>query len=68
MKPLALPFFLGLLVSCRPVTLADQPGLSRPVFDFASTGPRSMECGLSSQLETGRTSATVSAGGCASCR
>lgn len=69
MRTLALILFLALLPSCRPVGITDQATLSRPAFDFAATGPRSMECSLSGQLETGRASASnVSAGGCSSCR
>lgn len=65
---LALPL-LSLLAACQPVGITDQGTLSRPAFDFAATGPRSMESSLSTQLETGRASASnVSAGGCASCR
>jgi len=69
MKTPILLSLLALLSACRPVGVADQPGLSRPAFDFAATGARSMECSLSGQLETGRSNASnVSAGGCSSCR
>lgn len=69
MKTLALFPILALLNSCQPVSITDQGTLGRPALDFAATGPRSMECSLSGQLETGRASASnVSAGGCSSCR
>jgi len=65
-------FFLSLLASlsaCQPIRVVDQANLSRPAFDFSATGVRSMECSLSGQLETGRSSSSnVSAGGCSSCR
>lgn len=65
---LALPF-LSLFAACQPVGITDQGTLGRPALDFAATGARSMECSLSGQLETGRSSASnVSAGGCSSCR
>ena len=69
MKTLALLSLLAVLPACRPVGLADQAGLSRPVFQFTASGPRALEGSLSTQLETGRgTSSNVSAGGCSSCR
>lgn len=69
MKTLALFPILALLSSCQPVGITDQGTLGRPALDFAATGPRSMECSLSGQLETGRSTASnVSAGGCSSCR
>lgn len=69
MKALVLFPVLVLLNSCQPVGITDQGTLGRPALDFAATGPRSMECSLSGQLETGRASASnVSAGGCSSCR
>ena len=65
---LALPL-LSLFAACQPVGITDQGTLGRPALDFAATGPRSMECSLSGQLETGRSTASnVSAGGCSSCR
>ncbi len=65
---LALPL-LSLFTACQPVGITDQGTLGRPALDFAATGPRSMECSLSGQLETGRSTASnVSAGGCSSCR
>ena len=69
MKTLALFPLLALLNSCQPVGITDRGTLGRPALDFAATGPRSMECSLSGQLETGRSTASnVSAGGCSSCR
>jgi len=63
-----LPLFAA-MAACQPVGIADQAKLSRPIFEFTASGPRSMECGLTSQLETGRASSSnVAAGGCASCR
>lgn len=54
---------------CKPVDITDQAGLSRPIFDFNAKGTRSIECGITSQLENGRASASnVTAGGCSSCR
>lgn len=69
MKILLLLLFVPLFAACQPVGITDQARLSQPAFDFAATGPRSIECSLSGQLETGRSSASnVSAGGCSSCR
>lgn len=69
MKILALCPILVLLTACQSVGITDQGTLGRPALDFAATGPRSMECSLSGQLETGRSTASnVSAGGCSSCR
>lgn len=60
---------LALLVNaCQPVGITDQARLSRPIYDFDGVGTRSYDCGLSRQIETGRSdSSNVSAGGCASC-
>lgn len=69
MKSLIILALLASLSACQPLRLADQANLSRPVFDFSATGVRSVECSLSGQLETGRSSSSnVSAGGCSSCR
>lgn len=60
---------LGIMVACKPVGIADQAALSRPIFEYNATGPRALECGLVSQLETGRSaSSNVAAGGCSSCQ
>jgi hypothetical protein len=62
-----LPFVVGML-SCQPVSIADQATLSRSVFQFKASGPKVHECGLTGQLETGRALSTnVAAGGCAFC-
>ncbi|MEO5714131.1 MAG: hypothetical protein ABIT37_11645 [Luteolibacter sp.] len=59
----------AVFASCRPVGIADQATLSRPIFEFGGSGTQSYECSLTSQLETGRSgSSNVAAGGCASCR
>lgn len=59
----------GLIAACQPVGIADQGNLSRPIFEFNATGPRALECSLTGQLETGRSSSSnVAAGGCASCQ
>jgi len=69
MKRVFLVPILAALTACQPVGIADQAKLSRPIFEFTGTGPRSMECGLTSQLETGRASTSnAAAGGCASFR
>lgn len=69
MKHILLITILGALAACKPVGFADQAKLSQPIFEFDGSGPRSYDCGLTSQLETGRASASnVAAGGCASCR
>ena len=69
MKRFFLVPLLGFMAACQPVGIADQGALSRPIFEFNATGPRAMECGLTSQLETGRsTSSNVAAGGCSSCQ
>ena len=64
-----IPIPITLMMSaCQPVGIADQVRLSRPIYDFDGIGTRSYECGLSRQIETGRSdSSNVSAGGCASC-
>jgi hypothetical protein len=66
MIPLTMPLLV--VVSCQPIGIADQVQLSRPIYDFNGGGTRSYDCGLSRQIETGRSdSSNVSAGGCASC-
>lgn len=63
--PIFTPLFAG---ACQPVGIADQARLSRTIYDFDGGGARSYECGLSRQIETGRSDASnVTAGGCASC-
>jgi hypothetical protein len=69
MKRIFLVPLLGFMAACKPVGIADQAALSRPIFEFNATGPRALECGLVGQLETGRSaSSNVAAGGCASCQ
>jgi hypothetical protein len=60
---------LGLFGACQPVNVTDLPTLSRPALSFTASGPRTLECGLSTQMETGRAgSSTNVAGGCSSCQ
>lgn len=69
MKWMFLLAVAAVFASCRPVAIADQATLSRPIFEFGGNGPQSYECSLTNQLETGRASSSnVAAGGCASCR
>ena len=54
--------------SCQSVSVADQGSLSRAAMSFNVTGARSADCGLSTQIERGRSLTSASAsGGCASC-
>jgi hypothetical protein len=68
MKWIGLLLLISGFVSCRSLSVSDQATLSRPVFQFQATGPKVYECGLTGQLEPGRSSTNnVAAGGCAFC-
>lgn len=57
-----------LVPACQSVSIADQAQLSKPAMSFDNSGARLQECGLTSQIEKGRTVTGISSGGgCASC-
>lgn len=68
MKMFYLVPILGFITACQPVGITNQGNLSRPIFQASATGPRALEGGLVNQLETGRSSSNVAAGGCSSCQ
>lgn len=54
--------------SCQSVSIADQGTLSKSAMSFDEAGARSADCGLTTQIERGRSLTNASgAGGCASC-
>lgn len=69
MRVMILLPILVVLSACQPVGIFHQKTLRRSIFQFDGTGAYAYECGLTGQLETGRSSSSrVAAGGCASCR
>ena len=59
---------IGGLAACQPVGPVDQARLGGGVFDFKGRGAGVYGCGLSGQIETGRSDVTVAGGGsCSSC-
>ncbi len=68
--------FLGLcltlaslfLVSCETLPLSQRQYISQPCMHFDGTGGYKFDCGIVSQVETGRQgSGGAAGGGCASC-
>ena len=73
MKPYLVLFLFVLsstfwFVSCETLPLNQQQYISQPFMSFDGTGASKFECGLTGQIETGRTSSGGAAGGsCSSC-
>ena len=69
MRVMILLPILVVLSACQRVGISHQKTLRRSIFQFDGIGAYAYECGLTGQLETGRSSSSrVTAGGCASCR
>ncbi|MDA7896360.1 hypothetical protein N9C66_07910 [Akkermansiaceae bacterium] len=59
---------MAALPACQSVSIVDEAQLGKPAMSFDNTGAGLAACGLTSQLERGRTLVQGAAGGgCASC-
>ena len=64
----ALGLLSLLLVSCETLPLNQRHYISQPCMLFDGTGAHKFDCGLTSQIETGRAGSGGAAGsGCSSC-
>ncbi len=65
---LPLGLLSALFVSCETLPLSERQFISQPSMLFEGTGAHKFDCGLTSQIETGRVGAGgASGGGCSSC-
>lgn len=63
-----LLLFAAVLPACQSVSIVDEAQLGKPAMSFDNQGAALSSCGLTSQLERGRTLVQGAAGGgCASC-